>query len=103
MIDIEKEVLEWHRKTFPNATNQAVYEKLWEEVDELKQSCIDSNNIAGEIADVCIVSITLLDRFGMSLSEIIKDKLEINKRRNWGEETENGDRPRIKLWNTMSL
>lgn len=94
--DIEKEVLAWHRETFPNATTEACYEKLREESQELLEAFTGPESIEDEIADVCIVAISLLNRFGMSLSGIIKNKLEINKCRKWGEEDENGDRPRVK-------
>jgi NTP pyrophosphatase (non-canonical NTP hydrolase) len=99
MVEIEKEVLDWHRSTFPNATNTAVLEKLKEETLELLAELVKPStreNTEKEIADVAIVSISLLNRWGTSLSDQIKLKLEINKLRSWGDEDKNGDRPRIK-------
>ena len=98
MEDIEKEVLSWHKKTFPNATNMAIENKLEEELIELEDRLIECNigESKKEIADVAIVAITLLNRYGTSLLEQIRDKLEINKGRTWGEEDSQGDRPRFK-------
>ena len=92
MIDIEKQVLDWHKETFPNSTNDAIREKYKEEIQELFEKPFDFY----ELADVCIVGIALLNRYGITLSEAIGAKLEINKNRIWGKETKNGDRPRKK-------
>lgn len=96
--NIQEKVVSWHRETFPNATNEAIEEKLIEEAEELiealrykKQHCIIE-----EIADVVIVSCALLGRFSADLSTVTLEKLTVNKNRNWGKETENGDRPRRK-------
>ena len=101
--DIEKEVLAWHRETFPNATDSAVVHKLKEESNELYEAVwycsyygIDKDEIPAEIADVAIVSIALLSRMNTSLSAVIAAKLAVNKARTWGPETENGDRKRVK-------
>lgn len=97
MNSIEKEVLEWHKATFPNATEDAVWKKLQEEAIELLDSIkFGIEFTEEELADVCIVAIRLFDFHGMTLFEIIRDKLEINKSRKWGPETPSGDRPRIK-------
>ena len=61
MIDIKKEVVSWHKETFPNATEKAITDKLLEEVSELmaevlkKQMSpqIDSHSIAEEVASPC--------------------------------------------------
>jgi len=95
--NIEKEVLNWQSSTFPNATKQAIFDKLHEEVGELYQETfLLHSKTAEEIADVAIVSISLLNRMGTSLSAVIAAKLAINKDRTWGAETENGDRPRVR-------
>ena len=89
--DIEKQVAEWHQETFPNATNGAVYHKLYEEVQELKDELVcylhygkGPKDIPAEIADVAIVSIALLARYGTTLSAVIAAKLAVNKTRVWG-------------------
>jgi len=99
MTDIEKEVITWHKETFPNATTHAILAKLDEELDELQESD-ELDNFIEEIADVAIVAITFLNRQGTSLSEQIKYKLAINKSRNWGRELPNGDRVRVKTEKT---
>jgi len=93
--DIEKEVLEWHRETFPNATDEAIDDKLQEEVAELNGEIYfgdDKGKKANEIADVCIVSIAMLARMHTSLSAIIAAKLAVNKARTWGPEQPDGNR-----------
>ncbi len=98
MNKTNKEVIEWHMETFPNATKQAVLNKLREECLELV-AAIDGEygHITEEIADVMIVSMAYVGRCKLrDLSDIIKFKLEINKNRAWGKETSDGDRPREK-------
>jgi len=95
MENIEKAVLKWHKETFSNATVHAITNKLDEEIGEYQRSQ-DIENMIEELADIAIVSITLLDRLGTSLSSEISRKLEINKKRVWGAETENGNRLRVK-------
>jgi len=82
MTKIEKEVLKWHKATFPNATVKDIADKLLEEIGEVL-SAKTNNELKEEIADVAIVAIALLDRFGTSLSEEIKTKHAINKKRVW--------------------
>ena len=95
--DIEQEVLTWHRETFPRATDMAVIKKFTEEVRELYESVfLDEGETPDELADVCITAIAMLGRHELKLSSVIREKLAINKSRTWGEETENGDRPRVK-------
>jgi len=102
--DIEKEVVAWHRETFPNATMQAITAKFDEEIHEMADEIVadDGDNIfcdaaAAEFADMCIVYMAGLDRLGKpSLSSLIAAKLAVNKGREWGPETPSGDRPRVK-------
>lgn len=101
--DIEKDVLEWHSKTFPKATIRAIVDKMYEEWREFDdEACRSGMDIfdgesAEEFVDMCIVFIAGRNKLNLSpLSELIRNKLEINKKRSWGKETENGDRPRVK-------
>lgn len=100
--DTEKEVISFHRETFPNATIKAIAEKFDEEFDEFYSECLDTLDVFAdsamvEFADMCIVYMAGLDRIGKTtLSALIQAKLEINKSRVWGKETENGDKPRDK-------
>lgn len=53
--------------------------------------------IEEEFADMCIVFISRQRKKGRrGLAELIRDKLEINKLRDWGIELPNGDRRRVK-------
>jgi len=100
---VEKEVVEWHRETFPAATIDAIEIKFHEETIEF---CDAAGDESGEIfndesmeefADMCIVYMAGLAKLGKPfLTSLIAAKLAINKGREWGKETENGDRPRVK-------
>ena len=98
MIEIENKIEEWHTNTFPNATEKAIQDKLIEECIELLHAIKDkdTNNIIEEIADVFIVSCSLLSRKGLSFNGVVTNKLEVNKKRVWGKEDSQGDRPRVK-------
>jgi len=99
MKTLQDKIVKWHCATFPNATNRAIEEKLIEETQELIESLIVTGNkkeIIEEIADVVIVACSWLARHGLDFEQTVLHKLEINKGREWGRETENGDRPREK-------
>lgn len=103
MDDIEKDIVEWHRSTFPNATAQAILDKLDEEIAEA-QDCYGFGNLQQlleECADIFIVACSLAARRDLfednvSMTRVIRDKMAVNKARVWGPETENGDRKRVK-------
>ncbi len=95
-MSIQDEVIEWHSKTFPNATHGAIIDKLIEEATELSEVDGEAQETCDEIADVVIVACSLLGRWGLKLDDIVRAKLEINSKRAWGDEIENGDRPRVK-------
>ena len=95
---IEKQVAEWHREVFPSATIQAIVNKFYEEYEEFNSTGIlfTKENME-EFADMCIVYMAALNKIGLpSLSQLISDKLEINKKRIWRNEKANGGRPRVK-------
>lgn len=104
MTDIEQGIIAWHKETFPNATLDAKIDKLKEEVAELNGELFfaeDLQSVLEEVADVFIVAVAIAasrDHFeeNVSMSRVIADKMEVNRRRTWGNETENGDRPRVK-------
>ena len=105
MNEIQKQIVKWHNATFPNANDLAILIKLKEESFELyEQVGIDltytdselTDAAQMEIADVIIVACSLLARYGIEIEDIINAKMDINHMRNWGEETPNGDRPRMK-------
>jgi len=98
MKTLQDKIVKWHYVTFPNATNSAIEDKLVEELEELRLAIQFANvtGIAEEIADVVIVACSWLARHGLDFEQTVLHKLEINKGREWGRETENGDRPREK-------
>ena len=95
---MQKQIVSWHNETFPNATEKAIENKLVEEAKELIEAiCFcESPAIVEEVADVIIVASALLGRWEVDLETEVLRKLEINKSREWGIETQNGDRPRRK-------
>lgn len=102
MKDLERSIIDWHVETFPNATEEAVIEKIAEELSEFicvvnGGSRIDAPEYLDELADVFITHAVYLHRYkGISISDAVRRKLNICKGRSWGAETSNGDRPRVK-------
>ena len=99
MRKIQKEVVDWHQETFPVATLKAITDKMEEELvetlDEVRNGT-DKNALAAELSDVVIVACSLLERLGIDFESAIRNKLETNKKRTWGPENSEGDRPRVK-------
>lgn len=102
-MDIEDEIIAWHRDTFPNASMLARIKKIKEECVELFQSAEIGNiqQLLEEAADVFIVAVSIAaDKSffeeNVSMTRVIADKMEINKGRIWGKEMPDGDRPRKK-------
>lgn len=103
--ELEKDILDWHCKTFPDATLESQLSKLFEEIGEVNQS----NNMREfylELSDCYIVAYALLRwsseahtlaMFSIkalednadweipqeSFEKMIAEKLEINKKRKW--------------------
>ena len=86
-----EEIVEWHKKTFPDATFESQILKLEEELFEYNKSYDEE-----ELADVLIVSIVLAKRFKSQIGydifayyydkccdELIIEKMKINKKRTW--------------------
>lgn len=103
MESLENEIIEWHRETFPNATMKAKQKKLVEECKELLAALIYGNlqDALEEAADIFIVSVSIAadrEHFenNVSMTRVIAEKLKVNKVREWGDENEIGDRPRVK-------
>lgn len=98
--DLCKEIVEWHVATFPNATEEAMANKLLEELGELVEAANAGNGPAfwAELSDVVIVATAIWGRQDppRSFPAWVREKLEVNRRRVWGKETANGDRPRDK-------
>ena len=97
MKKIDKDILEWHTKTFPEAKLEKQLVKLEEEYSEWRESL--GRDIM-EAADVYIVATVLKNRFNSKVGECfitliengwrynevmkaVKQKMEINKNRVW--------------------
>ena len=99
--DIDKEIVEWSIKSFPDLTMEKQLVKLSHEIDELCQAKREGkdDDVIYELADVYIVSRILADRFDNSIGryfiglltefptpkamEAVKEKMEKNKKRKW--------------------
>lgn len=99
---LSNEIGAWNQMQFPNATMISQMEKLEEEIEEMDMSVSIMDNFK-EIVDVFIVASALYYRFGSHLGlhtldiikervkynnhfyDMVKEKMEINKKRNWKE------------------
>ena len=100
-MTVDEDIVEWHKKTFPDVTMDSQLKKLDEEIGELCEAIKAGvkNHAVKEVADVYIVSRVLADRFNSwignyflglldeypvprMMSEVEK-KMEINKNRIW--------------------
>ena len=98
---LEKEIIEWHTKTFPDATMEGQLIKLEEEMNELANSANSEEGLK-EAADVYIVLCGLkrwdsyignfVMYYGFSyeddLYEAIVEKMNKNKARVWAKTAE---------------
>lgn len=98
---LEKEIIEWHSQTFPDATMEGQLIKLEEEMNELANSA-NSEEKLKEAADVYIVLCGLkrwdsyIGKFIIqqwfsgadNLYNAVVEKMNKNKARNWAKTTE---------------
>lgn len=95
IIKFLKDLYDWQIKTFPESTSASMVAHLREEVVELLADLhTDPRNkqTRYEFADCFILLFGSAMRYGMSLDniiEIMQDKFEIVKRREWGKPDEN--------------
>lgn len=101
MVVIKHQIVEWARKQFPNQTYLAKLNHLGDEVEELKiaiNDCVHKNylmdhDVQMELADCFILLVDTASLLGFSEEDIRRamwEKLQINKKRKWGEPKENG-------------
>lgn len=90
MIDLIKDIQEWHEKTFPEFTAKDQEMKLGEEIGEYSAAIdtliatglqSDLEKIKEELADVIIAAVNLL-RFP-EIQTLVKTKMAANKQRTW--------------------
>lgn len=86
----DKEIVEWHKKTFPCCTIEEQAKKVKEEIQEVINTLINADGTdryIEEVADVYIATLVLKQRFGVDLhlpiSEAIDKKMDENVKRKW--------------------
>lgn len=100
-MTVDKEIVKWHKKTFPDITLVGMLLKLEEEIQEFLEALHSGSETHSqeELADVYIVATVLKERFHSALGGYFKDllynypksyledtvkrKLKINKGRTW--------------------
>ena len=92
--DLFKNVTDWQKATFKTIDTLALVYHLEQELDELKTDILRLNpDKRLEFADCFILLMGAAKADGMSYEDIcnaISEKLEINKKRVWGEPDSNG-------------
>lgn len=90
MIELIKDIQEWHEKTFPEFTAKDQEMKLGEEISEycaaidtliatgLQKDFVD---VKQELADVIIAAVNML-RYP-EIRELVSFKMALNKKRTW--------------------
>lgn len=90
MIELIKDIQEWHEQTFPEFTAKDQELKLGEEIGEYSTAIdtliatrlqSDLEKIKGELADVVIAAVNLL-RYP-EIQTLVKTKMAINRKRTW--------------------
>lgn len=90
MIELIKDIQEWHTRTFPEFTAKDQELKLGEEIGEYRAAIdtliatrlqSDLEKIKEELADVVIAAVNLL-RYP-EIQTLVKTKMTTNKQRTW--------------------
>lgn len=91
----DKEIVDWHKKTFPNCIVLDQADKVGEEIHEMIMAIVNEESkerIKEEVADVYIASLVLKERFGIDyhfpifrekIEEAIDKKMDQNAKRKW--------------------
>ena len=77
----QAEVTKWAQRTFPHHTPPALLAKLRQETSEV----LAEPNDLQEAADVFIVALVICGWQGVSLLDVARRKMAINRARRWGE------------------
>lgn len=90
MIELIKDIQEWHEKTFPEFTAKDQEIKLAEEIGEYSNAIdtliatglqADYLKVREELADVIIAAVNLLNY--PEIERLVRAKMDKNKQRNW--------------------
>lgn len=74
MHNLQTQVAEWQRKTFPNADAQSCAKHLLAEAHEVLDAVNGGESteaIAGELADVILLAVAVADRCGIALEHAV--------------------------------
>ena len=78
--ELQNEVTSWANSVFPDRTMSEMLTKLKEEIQELEKSeCLDPL----EYGDVAIMLLDMATVGRASITEAVRQKMEINRRRTW--------------------
>lgn len=104
-FELQRELGEWARATFPHGTSESILAHLKEEIGELEAAIQPARSPRGyrtrrasserydaigeEIADCIILLLHLAHRHGIIAEAEVRKKFERNKRRTW-ESDDNG-------------
>jgi uncharacterized protein YabN with tetrapyrrole methylase and pyrophosphatase domain len=71
VLKLEKKIVEWHkaRNLIKGSSDHQQFEKLLEEVEELRLNIMNSQDISDDVGDIIVVLINLCERNQLSLSE----------------------------------
>ena len=75
---------EWVAKALPDATTKGHIQKLKGEVVELETAFNAEVPISDELADCLLLCLSIAHRHGISASDAMRKKFEVNKGRTWG-------------------
>lgn len=111
-MDIIKEIVEWHKETFPDETESGQYRKVCSEIQEMWMAGTDKEEFLKEKADVCISLVSLAYRYDSELAMFlliemmyqppcleehkalmneIRRKMDLNKVRTWYKDKTTGE------------
>lgn len=94
MSDLQREISEWARETFPKPNKGEVARGVWnhfhEEVHELTDALIDGGDVKSEAADVMHLLFQIAELGGFDLLEETRKKFAINQARTWGDSDDHG-------------
>lgn len=77
--ELAKEIFVWAENTFPERTDSSMFLKMYSETAEL----IRSGGDPLEFADLVILLFDYAVRKDINITEAVRQKLEINRRRTW--------------------
>ena len=91
-MELIKDITEWRKKTFPKSDDISTYNHLIREVKELGEALEYGpiGPIKKEIADCVILLIGLADVLNIDILQAVKEKHQINVKRQWGSPDEYG-------------